>query len=124
MLLGDVPFKCTGYMSGAKNRTSLFILTSDSHNSSRILREIFFKQSSSRLKQYLRAGWSMRRKGERETVRKLSSMSRKSLFHVLKLHSLPPLFYNFIFSSASKWMRSCEIRSLCLEKHFAETGLF
>src|SRR5437870_701936 len=89
----------------------LSILTSDSHNSSRILREIFFKQSSSRLKQYLRAGWSMRRKGERETVRKLSSMSRKSLFHVLKLHSLPPLFYNYIFLCASFWKRTASNRS-------------
>src|SRR5438128_318640 len=78
----------------------LSILTSDSHNSSRILREIFFKQSSSRLKQYLRAGWSMRRKGERETVRKLSSTSRKSLFHVLNFEVLPtPIFTTLFFQA-------------------------
>ena len=31
-------------------------------------------------------------------VRKYS----ESLFHVLKLHNLPPLFYNYIFYCASK----------------------
>src|SRR5881296_4083521 len=32
-----------------------------------------------------------------------SRMYSESLFHVLKLYNLPPLFSNFIFYCASKW---------------------
>ena len=53
-----------------------------------------------------------------------SRMYSESLFHVLKLYNLPPLFSNYIFYSASKWARSSSILALCLEKHFAEKGLF
>jgi len=36
-----------------------------------------------------------------------------SLFHVLKLYNLPPLFSNFIFYGALKWGRSAVNRSKC-----------
>src|SRR5437870_1351096 len=77
-----------------------------------------------------KASWSERIRAQfrdSKNMRKIPWSIRKyseSLFHVLKLHNLPPLFSNFIFLSASKCARTRLIRSLCCEKHFAETGLF
>src|SRR6267378_4853621 len=48
----------------------------------------------------------------------------ESLFHVLKLYNLPPLFYNLTFYCASFWAITGCNGSFCPRKHFAETGLF
>jgi len=56
-----------------------------------------------------KASWSERIRAQfrdSKNMRKIPWSIRKyseSLFHVLKLHNLPPLFSNFIFYCASKW---------------------
>src|SRR5438093_3004516 len=50
---------------------------------------------------------------ERKEIGGRSKRYSGCLFHVLKLHNLPPLFYNYIFYCPLFWERSALTRSKC-----------